>query len=225
MTAPFSACGLIAAFNEERTIAAVVAGVLRHLPAVVVVDDGSTDGTGERARAAGARVLRHAENRGKGAAVRTGLAQILREPWTHVLLLDGDLQHDPEDAPRLIEAAAGSEVVLTERAFRKGSMPTARYYSNRIGSRILSGLIGLPVSDSQSGFRLIAAGRLRGLTLRATGYEIETEMLIKLARRGASVGRVPIPARYDGSRSKLRPVRDTFRTCMCALWYRFGDRS
>jgi hypothetical protein len=104
-------------------------------------------------------------------------------------------------------------------------MPTPRYYSNRIGSRILSGLIGLEVADSQSGFRLVEAGRLRALRLTATGYEIETEMLIKLARAGASIGRLPIPARYDGASSKLRSVRDTFRTCMLALWYRYVERS
>ncbi len=220
-----SACALIAAYNEEATIAAVVSGVRRYVPQAIVVDDGSIDATAERAAAAGARVLRHEANRGKGAALRTGLSEVLAGAWSHVLFVDGDLQHDPDDVPRLIEAARhGCEVVLGERTFRKGAMPTARYYSNRIGSRILSGLIGLPVSDSQSGFRLVQSARLRPLRLTATGYEIETEMLIKLARGGASLCRVPIPARYQGARSKLRSVRDTFRTCMCALWYRFGER-
>jgi hypothetical protein len=112
-------------------------------------------------------------------------------------------------------------VVIAERLFVKGSMPTARFYSNRIGSRILSRFIGLEVSDSQSGFRLIRTDCLRPLWLTATGYEIETEMLIKLVRRKASLCRVSIPARYDGSRSRLRPFRDTCRTCMLAMWYRY----
>ncbi|MBE3072530.1 MAG: hypothetical protein IMZ67_06100, partial [Acidobacteria bacterium] len=119
---------------------------------------------------------------------------------------------------------AGCDLVIAERVFVKGSMPTARFYSNRIGSWILSQFIGLEVSDSQSGFRLIRSDCLRPLRLTATGYEIETEMLIKLVRRQASLCRVSIPARYDGSRSRLRSFRDTFRTCMSAVWYRYLSR-
>jgi len=219
-------CALIAAFNEEATIATVVAGVRRHTPDVVVVDDGSSDRTGEQAAAAGATVVWHAQNRGKGAAIRTGLAHALAGPHTHVLFIDGDLQHDPGDVPKLLSAGerAGFDLVIAERLFVKGSMPTARFYSNRIGSWILSQFIGCEVSDSQSGFRLIRSDCLRPLRLTATGYEIETEILIKLVRRQASLCRVSIPARYDGSRSRLRSFRDTCRTCMLAVWYRYLSR-
>jgi glycosyltransferase involved in cell wall biosynthesis len=216
---------LIAAYNEEATVASVVAGVRRLTSAVVVVDDGSTDRTAERAAAAGATVLRHAQNRGKGAAVRTGLEQVLAGPHSHVLFIDADLQHDPDDIPKLLAASeAGCDLVIAEREFVKGSMPTARFYSNRIGSWILSHFIGTEVADSQSGFRLIRSDCLRPLRLTATGYEIETEMLIKLVRRHVSLGRVSIPAAYDGSQSKLRSFRDTFRTCMLAVWYRYVSR-
>jgi glycosyltransferase involved in cell wall biosynthesis len=218
-------CALIAAFNEEATIASVVAGVGRRAPAsaVVVVDDGSTDRTGELAAAAGATVVRHVQNRGKGAAIRTGLAHVLAGPHSHVLFIDADLQHDPDDIPRLLSAGerAGCDMVIAERAFMKGSMPTSRFYSNRIGSWILSRFIGIEVADSQSGFRLIRCDCLRPLRLTATGYEIETEILIKLVRRHASLCRVSIAARYDGARSRLRSFRDTFRTCMLAVWYRY----
>lgn len=219
-------CALIAAFNEEATIASVVSGVRRHVPAIVVVDDGSTDATEARAAAAGATVIRHAENRGKGVAVRTGLARVLAGPYTHVLLIDADLQHDPEDVPKLLAAMerCGCDLVIAEREFTKGAMPSARFYSNRIGSWILSRFIGTEVADSQSGFRLIRCDCLRPLLLTATGYEIETEMLIKLVRRSVSLCRVGIAARYDGSRSRLRSFRDTFRTCMMAVWYRYLSR-
>jgi glycosyltransferase involved in cell wall biosynthesis len=216
-------CALIAAFNEEDTIGAVVSGVRRHASEVVVVDDGSGDRTAERAVDAGAEVLRHERNQGKGRALRTGLARVLAGPATHVLFIDGDLQHDPNDVPRLLEAAerTGCDFVIAERAFTRGQMPTARFYSNRIGSRILSSFIGTEVADSQSGFRLIRAERLRRLALTATGYEIETEMLIKLTRAGATLCRISIPARYHGAKSKLRSIRDTFRTCMMAVRYRY----
>ena len=216
-------CALIAAFNEEDTIAAVVAGVRPYTSEIVVVDDGSANRTAARATDAGAVVIRHERNLGKGRALRTGLARALAGPSSHVLFIDGDLQHDPNDVPRLLEAAerTGCDLVIAERAFTKGQMPTARFYSNRIGSRILSSFIGTEVTDSQSGFRLIRADRLRRLALTATGYEIETEMLIKLTRGGASLARISIPARYHGARSKLRSFRDTFRTCMMAVRYRY----
>ena len=216
-------CTIVAAFNEERTIAEVVAGLRQHVPDVVVVNDGSTDRTGERAAAAGATVLTHPRKQGKGTAIRTGLAHVLPQPYSHVLFIDGDLQHDPADVPRLMAAAEDSKAdfVIAERTFTKGQMPTARYYSNRIGSRILSAFIGTEVADTQSGFRLVRRDCLRGVRLTATGYELETEMLIKLTRSGVSLCRVSIEARYHGANSKLRSIRDTFRTCMLAVWYRF----
>jgi glycosyltransferase involved in cell wall biosynthesis len=217
---------LIPALDEAEAIGAVVAGVRPHVDAVVVVDDGSRDETAARAREAGAVVLRHESNRGKGWAVRTGLAHVLAQPFTHVLLMDGDLQHRPEDAPTLIAAARerGLELVVGARRFDRARMPRARYYSNVIGSRALSAFVGAPVRDTQSGFRLIACEPLRRLRLTSTGYEIETEMLIRLAQLGARIGDVEVTLAYEGARSKLRPVRDTTRTCFLAVYFRYLSR-
>jgi len=220
-------CAVIAAFNEERHVADVVAGTRAHVADVLVVDDGSSDETAARAHKAGARVVRHDRNRGKGSAVRTGLAHALHGPYSHVLFLDADLQHDPAEIPKLVERAEHGigDLVLGERELVRHAMPAARYYSNVIGSRILSALIGAEVGDSQSGFRLIRTDCLRGVSLTGTGYEIETEMLIKLVRAGARIERVRVGRlQYEGARSKIRPVRDTFRTCMLALAYRFFRR-
>jgi glycosyltransferase involved in cell wall biosynthesis len=222
-----TACALIAAFDEERHVAQVVSGALRHVAQVFVVDDGSTDRTAEEARRAGATVVRHDRNLGKGQALRTGLAAVLSLPFTHVVFLDADLQHDPAEIPRLLEGASrGAAFVLGEREFVKDAMPAPRYYSNVIGSRVLSWLIGADVLDSQSGFRIIQSDWLRKVRLTGRGYEIETEMLIKLARAGATLDRVPVSRlRYEGVRSHIRPFRDTFRTCMLALRYRFLENS
>lgn len=217
---------LIPAFNEARTIAAVVEGVRAAVDRVIVVDDGSRDGTADRAREAGAEVAVHNVNLGKGRAVRTGLARVFAGDFTHVLLLDGDLQHLPQEAPSLLkEAAAGNaDVVIGERQFERSRMPASRFHANRIGSRALSWFIGIPVRDTQCGFRVFRVEALRSLQLRATGYEVETEMLVKVRRRGCRIATVPITAVYDGQRSKLRPVRDTTRTCFLAVYYRFLER-
>jgi glycosyltransferase involved in cell wall biosynthesis len=220
-------CALIAAFNEEPDVFHVVTGAARFVSQVVVVDDGSTDATAARAAAAGAIVLRHDRNRGKGHAIRTGLTYILERKYSHVLLLDADMQHDPSEIPKLIEQAERGigDFILGEREFTKDRMPAARFYSNVIGSRILSRFIGSDVADSQSGFRLIRADLLREVAFTGNGYEIETEMLIKLTRAGATVERVTLRRlQYEGSRSKIRPFRDTFRTCMLAVGYRFLSR-
>ncbi|MFN8058752.1 MAG: glycosyltransferase family 2 protein [Vicinamibacterales bacterium] len=215
---------LIPAFNEASTIGAVVGGVLPLVSDVVVVDDGSTDMTGRAAAEAGARVLTQPSNLGKGLAVRRGLDDVLARPTvTHVLLLDGDMQHRPADVPALLAEAArtGADLVVGERRFDRSAMPRSRYYSNTIGSAILSRFIGTDVGDTQSGFRLVRAAALRGVPLTARGYEIETEMLIKLARRGASIARVTVESTYEGVKSSIRPVRDTTRTCFLAVHYRF----
>lgn len=217
-------CAVIAAYNEETHVGEVVRGTARHVSQVLVVDDGSSDATMENAREAGATVIRHERNLGKGCAIRTGLAHVLNQPFSHVVLLDADMQHDPAEIPRLLDRAERGigDFVVAEREFARGTMPPARYYSNVIGSWILSWFIGTPVADTQSGFRLVRSDLLRGVTLTGRGYEIETEMLIKLARAGARIERVTVSRlNYQDVRSHIRPFRDTFRTCMLAVRYRY----
>ena len=103
-------------------------------------------------------------------------------------------------------------------------MPRSRYYANRIGSRVLSWLVGVGLDDTQCGYRAFRLAALDGLRLNSRGYEVETEMLVKLVRRGARIATVPITAVYAGQQSKLRPVRDTTRTCFLAVYYRFIER-
>jgi glycosyltransferase involved in cell wall biosynthesis len=226
MSGPMRAVAIIPAFNEVSTIQQVIQGLRGHVAHTVVVDDGSTDATVTVARKAGAEVIEHGRNRGKGHAVRSGISWACTRNFTHVLILDGDMQHLPAEAPRLLEAAAqtGADAVLGERRFRRDAMPASRYYANRIGSRALSWFVGSRLSDTQCGFRVFRVDALRGLKLRAREYDIETEMLVKLGRRGARIATVPVTAVYAGQRSKLRPVRDTTRTCFLAVYYRFIER-
>jgi glycosyltransferase involved in cell wall biosynthesis len=226
VTVEVRAVAVIPAFNEANTIARVVTGLSGIVDRVMVVDDGSTDGTAAIARAAGAEVIGHGHNRGKGHAIRSAIAALASRNFTHALLLDGDMQHLPEEAPRLLEAAArtGADVVLGERQFDRAAMPASRYQANRLGSRVLSWFVGIRFQDTQCGYRVFRLAALDGIALRARGYDIETEMLVKLSRRGARMTTVPVSAVYNGQRSKLRPVRDTTKTCFLAVYYRFIER-
>ena len=217
------ACALIPAYNEARTVAAVVRGAAVHVAQVLVVDDGSTDGTAAAAIEAGADVMRLDRNGGKGTAIRAGLSRVFRSEATHVIFMDGDLQHRPEEIPELLAeaAATGAAMVIGERVFVRDEMPASRYWANVIGSWALATLMGVDLTDTQSGFRVVRTDVLRQIDLESTGYEFETELVVKLARRGAHIARVPIKAVYAGEKSKLRPVRDTTRNILLALVYRF----
>jgi glycosyltransferase involved in cell wall biosynthesis len=218
-------CALIPVFNEAPYIANVVKGTQPHVEQVVVIDDGSRDGTAEVARAAGATCLRSDTNCGKASALRTGIAFACALNFTHAITLDGDGQHLPEDIPVLLRVAeeTGADLVIGARSFDRARMPRARYYSNTIGSRLASALVGCEIRDSQSGFRLFRLDKLRETKLRSRCYELEMEVLIKMARSGCTIAHAPVHMVYDDgqARSKMKPVRDTVSICLWSLAFRF----
>jgi glycosyltransferase involved in cell wall biosynthesis len=216
---------VIPAYQCGATIGAVVAGVRLHLDRVVVVDDGSGDDTSAAAAQSGAEVHRLAENCGKGAALRHGIELALAGDPAAVLLLDGDGQHDPADIPALLAAwdAGAGDFLVGSRMWEAEAIPRARYWTNRIGSRILCWMTGWPIEDSQSGYRLLGADLLRRLPLAARRYAVESEMLIKAANRGARLGQVPIRVIYDGYPSHFRPVVDTARIALWAIYCKAFD--
>jgi len=220
MIPAFTPVALVPAYNAAGSIADVVAGLLRHVPRVLVVDDGSMDGTGEAAARAGAEVLRLPANGGKGSAVRAGLGRLLASDATHVAFVDGDGQHDPEDLPGLLDAAReGEQFVIGSRMDDPEATPAYRFRTNEIGSKILSRMTGLPIQDGQSGYRVLSADLLRKLDLNARGYIIETEILLKAARHVARVRHVPVRVIYGGP-SHYRPFRDTWVISWGAVYYK-----
>jgi glycosyltransferase involved in cell wall biosynthesis len=218
-------CALIPAVNEASYIAAVVAGARKHVDSVVVIDDGSTDGTPGLARDSGAECLVMPCNRGKAAALRAGIAHLAATDFTHVITMDGDGQHLPEDIPSLVRVAGetNADLVIGARPFDPALMPRSRYCSNTIGSRLTSLLVGQEIRDSQCGFRMLRLDKLRQCGLRSRRYEFEMEVLIKMARSGGIIAHAPVHMIYDGgrSRSKMKPVRDTVNICLWSLAFRF----
>jgi glycosyltransferase involved in cell wall biosynthesis len=176
-------------------------------PPVLVVDDGSRDGTALVARDLGARVLSFAGNRGKGHALLAGFA-VLRGESDAVVTLDADGQHPPECLPEFVRAAeAGADLVLGRRA-RTPDMPFSRRFANGFSSGWASWLAGQPVSDSQCGFRLYSRSLLESTPLTPGRYEVETEAVVRAARLGFRIAEVEIPTVYREARSQIRTLRD-----------------
>jgi glycosyltransferase involved in cell wall biosynthesis len=211
---------LVPAYQAAETVGPVVRGLLRHVPRVLVVDDGSTDATAERAAEAGGEVLRLPENGGKGSAIRAGLARLLSTDATHVAFVDSDGQHDPQDLSLLLEAAReGNDFVIGSRMARPEETPAVRYRTNEIGSRILSRMTGHHVEDGQSGYRVVSAALLRRLDLNSRGYMIETEILLKAAPFVQRFRHVPVRAIYGGP-SHYRPFVDTLIISCGAVYFK-----
>jgi glycosyltransferase involved in cell wall biosynthesis len=208
---------VIPCFNEEKTIAALVTSLLKQLPLVVVVDDGSTDGTARNAENAGAIVIRHERNRGKGAALQTGLAHLLALGFDRAVTLDGDGQHDPAQLPAFLHCAeeTGAPLVIGNRMHdaraRNAAMPWLRRHVNRWMSRRLSQAAGCYLPDTQSGFRLLHLQTWASLPLSAQHFEIESEMLIAFLAAKHSVEFVPIRVIASGRQSRIHPFTDTVR--------------
>ena len=198
---------LIPGYNEGLRIGEVVAATAEHLP-VIVVDDGSTDDTAERAREAGATVIEQRPNQGKGAALRAGFRQALATGAEAVVTLDADGQHDPTEIPRFLEAWAVDpqpDLIIGRRNFR--AMPAMRRLSNELGGRAFSWAVGRPIPDNQSGYRLIGR-RVMEATLESDerGFEFEVEMITTCIRLGGLIAWVPIRTIYAGEPSHIRPL-------------------
>lgn len=216
-------CAVIPARDAAPTIGDVVRGLRATLPeaTVIVVDDGSADETAARAREAGAVVLRHAINRGKGAALETGFDEALRRGADAALALDADGQHDPSWAPRILEGLSGADLVVGSRLQSRAEMPWLRRMTNDVTSWWVSRLAGMPIEDSQSGYRAIRAPVLRRVRPEARRFEYESEYLVAAARAGFRIAAVPIPTLYNAPGSHIRPLRDTARFVRFVLRHLF----
>jgi glycosyltransferase involved in cell wall biosynthesis len=214
---------IIPAYREEAFIGAVVQGLQKHVDPVVVVDDGSPDGTAAAAERAGAVVLRHERNQGKGAAIQTGLNFLAGTGGVErFFLLDGDGQHDPAEIPRFLDAAerTGADLIVGNRMNDLSSMPLIRRWTNQFMSWQISSLCGQKLPDSQCGYRLARCELVPLLMKCSTGFDFETETLLLACRQGYRIAFVPIRTIYRDETSKIRPVRDTIRYLKLMARYR-----
>lgn len=220
---------IIPAFQAEPTIG----DVIRRLrtawqeqrsdpPLLVVVDDGSTDATAQLAARLGAEVVRHAENRGKGAALRTGFERAHALGARVAVTLDADGQHPPEEALRVLASPApAGALVLGIRDLARAGAPRANRFSNAFSNVWLSGLSGWRLSDTQCGLRRYPVAETLALGAKASGYGFEAEIILRAARAGWRCDQMPIRVVYPPEHERIshfHSVRDPFRIVLRVLY-------
>jgi len=206
---------VIPAYNEAATLRDIAERTLRQVPWLIVVDDGSTDGTRDAVAGLPLTLLSNSRNSGKGASLWRGIQHAIGRGAEAIVTLDGDGQHSPEDMARLLAVHEGhrSAIVIGSRMHDRRSIPLDRYIANQVGNFCIGWAARRAVEDSQSGFRVYPAALFRTLKVhadRAGGFVFESEILIDAARAGTDVIAVPVAAIYEqrGRRSHFRPLLD-----------------
>ncbi len=212
---------ILPAFNEEVSIGSMVLHARQHVDHVVVIDDGSNDRTSEVAKLAGAEVIRHPKNLGKGMALRTGFEHAVKNGCEVVITMDSDGQHNPDDIQKLISPIINGEAdIVNGSRYMNGIDKNTPFY-RRIGQNILDKATnlnaGLKITDTQSGFRAFARHTLPAFRFKSNGLAIESEMLMDAANAGFRIKEVEIGVRYDVDGSSENPVKHGLKVLMNVL--------
>ena len=216
---------IIPAYNAAATVGPVIDEARQQIWPVIVVDDGSRDDTSRVATERGATVLRHALNRGKGAALKTGFHWALENHFDGVITLDADGQHLPHEIPKFLQCVSetGADLIIGGRAHHFHGMLARRRIANRFSAWTIARASGTGITDSQSGFRYYSAKLLRSVQLRSDGFAMESEVIVRAGRTGLKVVTTPIDLGFVNgiSTSHYKPVRDTIRIAWAVFRTRF----
>lgn len=190
---------VIPAYNEERFIGSLVHKARHYTGSVLVIDDGSQDGTAQIASESGADVVQHDKNLGKGCALDTAFSLARQDPPDVLILMDGDGQHMPEELVKIVEPVLydGKDIVVGSRYLnRENSVPTDRVWGHHLINLISNSLSGVRVTDSQSGYRAFSRKAIERISFQSSGFSVETEMQFIAQENDLSYTEVPIQILY-----------------------------
>ncbi len=214
---------IIPAHNEEKNIGTVLERAKKFVEGkkIVVVDDGSRDGTAAEAKRHNVTILRHIINIGKGAALRTGCTYACSKGAEALVFMDSDGQHDPEDLLRLTAALAGNDIIFTYRDKRSTRMPLVKKFGNWFIDTVMRYLFRINVIDTQCGYKAITRQAYEKLNLMSNDYSIESEIVAKTGKYRLKFSQLPIRTYYS-DRYKGTTVFDGINIVMKMLWWKFA---
>lgn len=206
-------CAIIPAFNEANSISDIIKEIRGFDIDVIVIDDGSCDETSAIASGEKAHVIRHEKRLGKGLSLKDGFSYAAGKDYDLIVTMDADGQHEPSAIPEFIKKArqTNASAVIGNRMDDPAGMPPVRIFTNRLMSYVISFICRQNIPDTQCGYRIFSKNAIKSIDIKARKFEIESEIIVKLARKGCRIESLAIRSIYAGESSKIRPVRDTFR--------------
>ena len=209
---------VIPAYNEQNSINIIIEKTKKYADIVVLVDDGSKDKTKGIATNAGAIVLRHVVNLGKGAALKTGCDYAIKNGAKFMIVLDADAQHNPEDIPRFIEKLKKYDIVFSYRKTSR-NMPFVLRFGNMLISNVVKVLYGIDLNDTQCGFRAFTKEAYKKIRWNASDYSMESEMISRAGKQRLKYVQIPIETIYS-DKYKGTTVIDGVKIVMNMFWWK-----
>ena len=201
-------CAVIPFFNEEKTVGKTVEKVLEYVDFVIAVNDGSTDNSIEKInKLDNVIVLNHTDNLGKGKALRKGFEKSIKLKTKYTVTIDADFQHDPEYIPKFVELLRNYDIVIGNRLHDIKDMPIQRRVSNFLTSFLLTRKLKTNIKDSQCGYRIFKTDILKDILPIYSGFEAESEMIVRAAWNNYKIGFTNIPVVYGGDDSKMKSIQ------------------
>ena len=214
---------VIPAYNEEKNIAGIIRKTKNYVEKVVVVADGSSDGTKSTAESSEAVVIRHIVNLGKGAALKTGCDFAAEKGAKFIITLDADAQHNPNNIPRFIEKLGKYDVVFSYRKL-SGKMPLVLRFGNWFISKTVKILYGVKLVDTQCGFRAFSSKAYEKIRWNASDYSMESEMISRTGKQRLKYVQIPIETIYS-DRYKGTTIIDGVKIVLSMFWWKIGNEN